>query len=79
MKKILFIVTEDWYFVSHRLHLATTAINDGHEVLLLSRMSEYQGLINSLGIETIDWPIKRSSRNLLLEFKTIYCIFDVIL
>ena len=78
MKKILFIVSEDWYFVSHRLHLATTAINDGHEVLLLSRMSEHQGLINSLGIETIDWTLKRSSRNLLLEFKTIYCIYDVI-
>lgn len=78
MKKILFIVSEDWYFVSHRLHLATAAIKDGHEVLLLSRMSEYKGLINSLGIETIDLPLKRSSRNPFRELKTIYFIFDVI-
>ncbi len=78
MKKILFIVSEDWYFVSHRLHLATAAIKDGHEVLLLSRLSEHKGLINSLGIETIDLPIKRSSRNPFRELKTIYFIFDVI-
>ncbi len=78
MKKLLFIVSEDWYFVSHRLHLATAAINDGYEVLLLSRISKHQELINSLGIETIDWPLERSSRNPLLEFKTIYCIVDVI-
>jgi len=78
MKKILFIVSEDWYFVSHRLHLATAAINDGYEVALLSRISQHQELISSLGVKVINWPLERGSFSPLLEFKAIYCIVDVI-
>ena len=55
MKNILFIVSEDWYFVSHRLHLAIVAIDNGYEVGLLSRLSTHQDLINSFGIKTYDW------------------------
>ncbi len=36
-KKILFIVSEDWYFISHRLQLALSAKKSGYEVVLLSR------------------------------------------
>ena len=31
-KKILFIVTEDWYFISHRLNLAKYLMKKGFEV-----------------------------------------------
>jgi len=71
-KKILFIVSEDWYFVSHRLHLATTAINNGYEVTLLSRVSKHQEFIGSLGIKTINWPLERRSLNPLRELISIY-------
>ena len=74
MKKILFIVSEDWYFVSHRLHLATTAINNGYEVTLLSRVSKHQEFIRSLGIKTINWPLERRSLNPLRELISIYHI-----
>ena len=73
-KKILFIVSEDWYFVSHRLHLATTAINNGYEVTLLSRVSKHQEFIGSLGIKTINWPLERRSLNPLRELISIYHI-----
>ena len=72
MKKILFIVSEDWYFISHRLHLATAAINNGYEVALLSRMSQHQEFISSLGIKTINWPLERRSRNPMRELRSIY-------
>lgn len=78
MKKILFIVSEDWYFVSHRLHLAVAAINDGYEVALLSRISRHQELISSLGIKLIDWPLERKSKNLVKELKSIYHIVDAV-
>jgi len=74
LKKILFIVSEDWYFVSHRLHLATTAINNGYEVTLLSRVSKHQDFIRSLGIQTIHWPLDRKSFNPLRELISIYHI-----
>ena len=72
MKKILFIVSEDWYFVSHRLHLATTAIDSGYEVALLSRVSKHQELIRSLGIKVINWPLERRSLNPIRELISIY-------
>ena len=72
--KLLFLVTEDWYFVSHRLHLATTAINNGYEVALLSRVSKHQDLIRSLGIKVINWPLERKSLNPLRELISIYHI-----
>ena len=78
MKKILFIVSEDWYFVSHRLHLATTAINSGYEVALLCRVSKHQELIHSLGIKTINWPLKRRSLNPLRELISIYYVVKAV-
>jgi len=74
LKKIIFIVSEDWYFVSHRLHLATTAIDNGYEVTLLSRVSNHQEFIRSLGIKTINWPLERKSLNPLRELISIYHI-----
>jgi len=31
-KKLLFLVTEDWYFISHRLPLAIALKKSGYEV-----------------------------------------------
>ena len=78
MKKILFIVSEDWYFVSHRLHLATTAINNGYEVALLSRVSKHQDLIRSLGIKVINWPLERRSLNPIRELISIYYVIRTV-
>ena len=78
MKKILFIVSEDWYFVSHRLHLATMAINSGYEVALLSRVSKHQKLIRSLGIKVINWPLERRSLNPTRELISIYYVVKAV-
>jgi glycosyltransferase involved in cell wall biosynthesis len=78
LRKILFIVSEDWYFVSHRLNLATTAINKGYEVALLSKYTIHSDYLDSLGIKTIDWPLERKSKNPLLEIKAIYHIIKAI-
>jgi lipopolysaccharide/colanic/teichoic acid biosynthesis glycosyltransferase len=34
MPKLLFLVTEDWYFYSHRLHLARAARQSGYSVIV---------------------------------------------
>jgi glycosyltransferase involved in cell wall biosynthesis len=78
LKKILFIVSEDWYFVSHRLNLATEAINKGYEVALLSKFTIHRDYLNSLGIKIIDWSLERKSKNPLLEIKAIYHIVKAI-
>ena len=33
-KKLLFLVTEDWYFLSHRLALALACKKQGYEVYI---------------------------------------------
>ena len=78
MKKILFVVSEDWYFVSHRVNLARLAINKGYQVSLLTRVSTHEEYINSLGIKVINWPIERRSRNPIKEFKSIYHIVKTV-
>jgi len=70
-KRILFIVSEDWYFVSHRLHLAVAAIKDGYKVGLLSKTSRHRQLLEETGIEVFDWSLNRRSSNIVLEVRAI--------
>ncbi len=69
--RILFIVTEDWTFVSHRLHLAEAAMAQGHQVALLCNVSTCAEQIKRAGITLIPWNLNRRSLNLLLELKAI--------
>jgi glycosyltransferase involved in cell wall biosynthesis len=78
LKKILFIVSEDWYFVSHRLHIAIAAMQNGYSVALLSQVSIHKELLESYGIKVFNWPLDRSSRNPLKELLSIYHAISII-
>jgi glycosyltransferase involved in cell wall biosynthesis len=75
LKKILFVVSEDWYFVSHRLNLAIAAINNDYDVALLTRCSIHKKYISQLGVKVYDWPMKRGSHN---PFNELVSIFHII-
>jgi len=49
-KRLLFLISEDWYFWSHRLSLARAAVAAGYEVALATRVSRYQAAIEQEGI-----------------------------
>ena len=49
-QRLLFVVTEDWYFVSHRLDLARAARDAGFEVALATRVDKDAARIESEGI-----------------------------
>lgn len=55
--KILFLVTEDWFFRSHFLAFAHRAVADGHEVIVAARMSG--ALDSEAGIRCIDTRAER--------------------
>lgn len=62
--KILYVVTEDWYFYSHRLPLALEAIRRGNEVVLVTRISKFENLVVPKGINIINLRfLRRSSLN----------------
>jgi glycosyltransferase involved in cell wall biosynthesis len=71
LKRLLFVVSEDWYFVSHRLNLARAAIRAGYEVGLITRVSSQRDIIESTGITVIDWNIIRRSGHPWQEIKSL--------
>ena len=78
-KKIfLFIITEDWYFLSHRLPIAVEAIKNGYEVTLLCKVNKKRKIIESYGINLIDWNINRASKNIFKDIYSIYFIYKII-
>lgn len=65
--KLLFVVTEDWYFVSHRLPLAIAAVNQGYEVAVAARAGKMADVICSHGIRFVPVEISRRMGNPLVE------------
>src|ERR1041385_137837 len=47
--KLLFLVTEDWYFCSHRLPIARAARDAGFEVVVATRVREHGEQIRAEG------------------------------
>lgn len=61
--KLLFLVTEDWYFCSHRLALACAARDAGFDVTVATRVSAHGEQIRAAGLRLISIALRRSGRN----------------
>ena len=72
MKRVLFVISEDWAFISHRLHLADAAIKAGYEVGLLTRVTRHKDMLESRGIKLFDWDLNRKSLNIIGELSTVW-------
>jgi len=78
-QRILFVVTEDWYFVSHRLPLAVAALRAGYRVAVATRVKDHAAPILESGVELIElkrW--RRSSLNPLLEIAAVAELVGVV-
>lgn len=70
-KKLLFLVSEDWYFCSHRLPLAVAAKEAGFDVVVVTRIREHGDSIRRAGIRLIPFEMSRRSVNPLRELPAI--------
>lgn len=70
-RKLLFLVTEDWYFCSHRLPIARAARAAGFEVLVATRVDRHGERIRAEGFRLIDLPWRRRTRNPWREIATL--------
>ncbi|TVR79278.1 MAG: glycosyltransferase family 1 protein [Rhodospirillales bacterium] len=61
--KILFLVSEDWYFCSHRLPVARAARDQGWEVVVLTRLAEHEDMIRAEGFRPVPLLLRRGSRH----------------
>jgi glycosyltransferase involved in cell wall biosynthesis len=68
--RLLFVVTEDWYFASHRLPLAHAAVEAGFEVLVACRVRDHGEVLRRAGCEVIPFEMSRSGTNPFREWRT---------
>lgn len=61
--KLLYLVTEDWYFVSHRLPLAVAARRAGYAVTVVTRCGAAAEEIRAAGIEVVPFEMARRGLN----------------
>ena len=71
MPKLLFTVTEDWAFCSHRIPTAMAARDAGYDVVVAARMGAHRERIEALGFRAVTWNIKRESQNPLSELSAL--------
>ena len=58
--RLLFLVTEDWYFHSHRLGLACAARAAGYEILVGTRCTDHGDIIAAHGMRPCPIPFARA-------------------
>lgn len=69
--KILYLVTEDWFFCSHFLERAKAARHAGYEVTVVARTREHAAAITGHGLRLIPINLERRGKNVLREFRLI--------
>lgn len=69
--RILFLVTEDWYFCSHRLELARAARAAGFAVTVVTRVQAHADVIQREGFKLVPIALERRGSNPLKELKAI--------
>jgi glycosyltransferase involved in cell wall biosynthesis len=62
-RKLVFVVTEDWFFASHFLPMAQAAREIGLGVSVITRVREHRGAIEAAGARVIPLEAERRSLN----------------
>jgi len=77
-KKLLFLVTEDWYFLSHRLPLALACKENGYEVYVACKDTGRIDEIKSYGFNCFNLKLYRGYSSIFMIIKNILEIRKVI-
>ena len=71
---VLFLVTEDWYFWSHRLPVARAARDAGFAVIVATRVRDHGERIQAEGFRLYPLPWRRRGNGILGNLKVIAAI-----
>ena len=77
-KKVLFVVTEDWYFLSHRLKLALYLMNKGFHVGVCCKDTGNVSDIKNKGIDHYNLNINRKSLSLIRFISEFFLLIKII-
>ena len=70
-RKIVYLVSEDWYFCSHRLALGIAAKKAGADVVVATQINEHRAEIEAAGLRVVPITMQRSGRNPIADLATI--------
>ncbi|MCR4330855.1 MAG: glycosyltransferase family 4 protein, partial [Patescibacteria group bacterium] len=74
---LLFVVTEDWYFCSHRLPIACSARDAGFKVIVATRVQCHGEQILKEGFKLIPIRLRRSNKNPLKELLSLIELINI--
>ena len=77
LKRILFVVTEDWYFCSHRLPIARAARDAGFEVWVITRVNQHREQIINEGFNLQPLEFRRSGLNIFSDLATVWQLIAI--
>ena len=69
--RLLFLITEDWYFWSHRLDLARAAAQAGFDVSIATRVTDHGERIRGEGFRLFPISLFRRSRDPFVELAAV--------
>lgn len=78
MKKILYIINVDWFFISHFLPVGLEGIRRGYKVYVSCGITDKKEYLESLGFIVHPLSISRSGTTIKTEIKTIIEIYKTI-
>ena len=78
MPKILYLVTEDWFFVSHFLPMAQVARDCGFEVVIGTRVGDAGKRLAAEGFRVIPVSGERGSLSLLRGMRDFRPAFAIV-
>lgn len=77
-RRLLFIVNDPAFFVSHRLPLALAARSEGFDVHIATARGEGQQAILDAGLPFHPIPLSRSGKNILRELRSLGAILSLL-
>ena len=69
--RLLLLITEDWYFWSHRLDVARAARDAGFDVMIATRVTDHGERIQREGFRLFPISLVRQSRNPFVELAAV--------
>lgn len=75
--KLIYVVTEDWFFYIHRLPTMRAAVRAGFDVALITRVDQHRARIEAEGVRVIPFPFSRKSKNPITAIGNIFALANI--
>ena len=75
--KLLYLITEDWFFCSHFIERAVAARSAGYDVVVVAREREHGERIRAAGLRLIPLAFSRSGTNPLQECRLMLALMRI--